>query len=46
MKNRAEQGGKGLLINLIARGWIILLFAFADPVVLLPLTMDFTIQKR
>ncbi|WP_459952424.1 hypothetical protein [Dysgonomonas termitidis] len=45
MKNRAKQGKKILRINSIAKGWIILPFAFADPVVLLPLTVDFTIKN-
>jgi hypothetical protein len=45
MKNRAEQGRKVLRVNLIAKGWIILLFAFADPVVLLPLNLNFVGQN-
>ncbi|GAB6010345.1 hypothetical protein [Dysgonomonas reticulitermitis] len=46
MKNRAEQGGKGFRVNLITKGWIILLFPFAGTVVLLPLAVVFTDQKR
>lgn len=41
MKNRVEQGRKDILINLIAKGWIILPFAFAGPLVLLPFDSGF-----